>query len=84
MQARGLVLIPPLMPFYCCQTLLVADKERENMNYYRNSNRQITQQNGYRRRIISKEMAFYCFDLLASHLYRLKEPARPLFTNEPL
>ncbi|XP_031557473.1 AMME syndrome candidate gene 1 protein-like [Actinia tenebrosa] len=71
------------MPFYCCQTLLVADKERENMNYYKNSNRQVTHQNVYRRRIISKEMAFYCFDLLASHLYRLKEPARPLFTNEP-
>ncbi|EDO46025.1 predicted protein [Nematostella vectensis] len=52
------------------------------MNCYRNTNRQIVQHNGYKRRIISKDMAFYCFDMLASHLYRVKEPSRPHFTND--
>ena len=58
--------------------------DSEEMNYYRNTNRQIVAQNGYRPRIVSKEMAFYCFDVLASHLHRIQEPPWPKFTNDPL
>ncbi|KAJ7378173.1 AMME chromosomal region protein 1-like [Desmophyllum pertusum] len=72
------------MPFYCCQSLLVADREAaEDMNCYRNANKDVVpRSNGYRHRIVSKDMAFYCFDILASHLYRLQEPPWPNFPNE--
>lgn len=72
------------MPFYCCQSLLVADREAEDMNYYRNTNKDVVPRNSYRHRIVTKEMAFYCFDILASHLHRLQEPPWPNFPNDEL
>ncbi|CAH3158643.1 unnamed protein product [Porites lobata] len=69
------------MPFYCCQSLLVADREAEDMNYYRNSNHDVAPRNNCRRRIVTKEMAFYCFDILCSHLHRHQEPPWPNFPN---
>lgn len=37
----------------------------------------------FKKPVISNEMAFYCFEVLFSHIYRL-EPARvPSFTNDP-
>lgn len=73
-----------LMPFYCCQSLLVADREAEDMNYYRNSSKDVSHRTNCRHRIVTKEMAFYCFDILASHLYRLQEPSWPNFPNDEL
>ncbi|KAK2566675.1 AMMECR1-like protein, partial [Acropora cervicornis] len=71
-----------LMPFYCCQSLLVADREAEDMNYYRNTSKDVNHRTNCRHRIVTKEMAFYCFDILASHLYRLQEPPWPNFPND--
>lgn len=70
------------MPFYCCQSLLVADREAEDMNYYRNTSKDVNHRANCRHRIVTKEMAFYCFDILASHLYRLQEPPWPNFPND--
>ena len=73
------------MPFYCCQSLLVADREAEDMNYYRNTNHDVAPRSNCRRRIVTKEMAFYCFDILSSHLYRHQEPPwPPTFPNGEL
>ncbi|XP_015747199.1 PREDICTED: AMMECR1-like protein [Acropora digitifera] len=72
------------MPFYCCQSLLVADREAEDMNYYRNTSKDVNHRTNCRHRIVTKEMAFYCFDILASHLYRLQEPPWPNFPNDEL
>lgn len=72
------------MPFYCCQSLLVADREAEDMNYYRNANKDVAPRNSFRHRIVTKEMAFYCFDILAMHLglYHHHEPPWPNFPND--
>lgn len=63
---------------------MAADREAEDMNYYRNANKDVVPRNNYRHRIVSKDMAFYCFDILESHLYRLQEPPWPNFPNEEL
>lgn len=39
------------------------------MNYYRNVNKDVVLRNGYRYCIVSKDMVFYCFDILESYLY---------------
>ena len=33
--------------------------------------------------IISREMPFFCFDVLFSHVYRMEAPRWPTFTNDP-
>ena len=33
--------------------------------------------------IIVKDMPFYCFEVLLSHIYRLEAPRVPSFTNDP-
>ena len=33
--------------------------------------------------VIVKEMPFFCFDVLFSHIYRLEPPKLPHFTNDP-
>ena len=47
------------------------------------SGHSLTNGHGPHKLVICKEMAYYCFDVLFSHLFRVEMPPCPKFTNDP-
>jgi len=63
-----------------CHILLLDHGMHEVMNYYAKT--YVASQTRYQHDIAMKEMAFYCFVILSSHLYRLQEPPLQNFPDD--